>query len=79
MDVIDSIRLTIDSLIKDSNTSFQIDLSAFESVNFNPKYLESIFLNLITNSTKYAHPDRDPIITIKSEITDGKKKLTFRD
>jgi|AntRauTorckE6833_2_1112554.scaffolds.fasta_scaffold00112_27 PAS domain S-box-containing protein len=78
-DVIDSIRLTLDSLIKDTNTSFQIDLSAFESVTFNPGYLESIFLNLITNSIKYAHPDRDPIIIIKTEITDGKKKLTFSD
>lgn len=79
MDVIDSIRLTIDSLIKDSNTSFHIDLSAYESVQFNPKYLESIFLNLITNSIKYAHPERDPIITIKTEIRDGKKRLTFSD
>jgi PAS domain S-box-containing protein len=79
MDVINSIRLTIDSLIKGSNTSFHIDLSAFESVRFNPKYLESIFLNLITNSIKYAHPNRDPVITIKTEITDGKKRLTFSD
>lgn len=79
MDVIDTIKLTIDSLIKDSNTSFQIDLNAFESVNFNPKYLESIFLNLISNSIKYAHPDRDPMITIKTEITDGTKRLIFSD
>jgi len=79
MDVIDSIRHSIDTLIKDSNTRFEIDLSAFESVIFNPKYLASIFLNLITNSIKYAHPDRDPIITIKTEITSGKKNLIFSD
>jgi PAS domain S-box-containing protein len=79
IDVIDTIRLTIDSLIKDSNTTFRIDLGAFESVQFNPKYLESVFLNLISNSIKYAHPDRDPVITITTEIRDGKKKLTFSD
>ncbi|MEX0845068.1 MAG: PAS domain-containing sensor histidine kinase [Balneolaceae bacterium] len=79
IDVIDSIRLTLDSLIKESNTSFQIDLSAFESVKFNQGYLESIFLNLITNSIKYSHPNRDPIITIKTEISDGKKLLKFAD
>lgn len=79
MDVIDSIRLTLDSLIKDSNASFQIDLSAFGSVKFNPGYLESIFLNLITNSIKYAHPNRDPFITIKTEISEGKKQLIFSD
>jgi PAS domain S-box-containing protein len=79
MDVIETIRFTIDSLIKESNTSFQIDLSAFESVNFYPAYLESIFLNLITNSVKYAHPERDPVISITTKIKDGKKELTFSD
>ncbi|MCC5914589.1 MAG: PAS domain S-box protein [Balneolaceae bacterium] len=79
MDVIDTIRLTIDSLIKDSKTTFRIDLDAYDSVNFNPKYLESIFLNLITNSIKYAHPDRDPVITIKTRFADGKKRLIFSD
>lgn len=79
MYVIDSIRLTLNSLIEDSKTSFQIDLSGFDSVKFNPGYLESIFLNLITNSIKYAHPDRDPFITIKTEILDGKKQLIFSD
>ncbi|MBD3616782.1 MAG: PAS domain-containing sensor histidine kinase [Gracilimonas sp.] len=79
MDVIDSLRLTLDSLIKDTNTSFQIDLDAFDSVTFNPGYLESIFLNLITNSIKYAHPDRNPVITIKTEIINEKKQLIFSD
>jgi PAS domain S-box-containing protein len=79
LDAIDTIRLSINSLIKDSNTSFRINLSAFESVTFNPAYLESIFLNLISNSIKYAHPERDPIITIKTEIVEGKKRLTFSD
>ncbi len=79
MDVIDSIRMTLDSLIKDTNTIFQINLSAFDSVKFNPGYLESIFLNLITNSIKYAHPKRDPIVTIKTKITDGKRQLIFSD
>ncbi|MCH8556647.1 MAG: PAS domain-containing sensor histidine kinase [Balneolia bacterium] len=79
MGVIDRIRLTLDSLIKDSGTSFQIDLGSFEMVKFSPRYLESIFLNLISNSIKYAHPDRNPIITIKTEMADGTKKLRFSD
>ena len=79
MDVIDTIRQNIASLIKDSGTTFQIDLRAFDTVNFNPAYMESILLNLISNSIKYYHPERDPVITIKSEITDGKKKLIFSD
>ncbi|MCC5933299.1 MAG: PAS domain-containing sensor histidine kinase [Candidatus Cyclonatronum sp.] len=78
-DVIATTKKAIQTLIKDSNTSFQTDLSAFESVRFNPKYLESIFLNLISNAIKYAHPKRDPVIIIKNEITGGKKTLTFSD
>ncbi|MCH8496676.1 MAG: PAS domain-containing sensor histidine kinase, partial [Balneolales bacterium] len=79
MEVIDSTRRTIELLIKDSHTTFDIDLSAFDSIKFNPNYLESIFLNLISNSIKYAHPERDPAISIKTMIEDGKKKLSFSD
>jgi len=79
MSVIGSIRHTLDSLIKESMTTFRIDQSGFETVKFNPKYLESVFLNLITNSIKYAHPERNAVITIKTEIKNGKKRLTFSD
>jgi PAS domain S-box-containing protein len=56
------------------------DFSAAPSVIFANEYLESVFLNLITNAIKYHHPDRDPIITIKtSRETNGDTKLTFAD
>ncbi len=49
-------------------------------VNFSDIYLESIFLNLLTNSIKYAHPDRNPVIKINSsKDIDGKVKLIFSD
>ncbi len=77
--VIDFVRQSLDSLIQESNTKFEIVLEEFSTVTFNRTYLESVFLNLITNSIKYAHPDRDPVITIKSAITDGTKQLIFTD
>lgn len=34
-------------------------------INYNPAYLESILYNIISNSIKYSHPERKPIINIK--------------
>ena len=34
-------------------------------VNYNPAYLESILYNIISNSIRYRHPERKPVILIK--------------
>lgn len=48
-------------------------------IHFNSAYLESILLNFSTNSIKYAHPDRFPIITFDFFIVNEKKVLTVTD
>lgn len=78
-DILDSVIQSIHSLIRDSNTTFQIHLDDFEVVTFNRSYLESIFLNLITNSIKYAHPDRNPLISITAKKSGGNKQILFSD
>ncbi|HKJ45780.1 MAG TPA: ATP-binding protein, partial [Balneolales bacterium] len=42
-------------------------------------YMESIFLNLITNSIKYARPDHLPVITIHTEKKNGINRLIYAD
>lgn len=79
LELIDAVQLSLDSLIRETHTRFQLDFKEFSTITFNRIYLESVFLNLITNSIKYAHPDRDPVITIKSVITEGTKQLIFSD
>lgn len=37
------------------------------TLSYNPAYLESILLNLMSNAIKYRHPDRTPEIAIKAE------------
>ncbi len=67
------------SLLK-NKVIINADFSAAPSVIFANAYLESIFLNLLTNAVKYRHPDRDPIITIKTnKEPNGDTKLTFSD
>lgn len=70
---------SIDSLVKEANTHFSIDFSQMQYVTFNRAYLESIFLNLITNSIKYAKADQSPHISIYSRIDKGRKLLIFKD
>ena len=41
--------------------------------------MKSIFLNLVTNSIKYAKTDSPPIIGIQSKILDGINQLIFSD
>lgn len=71
----DSIR----SLIDGSGTTFVIDLTEVEFILGNSFYLHSIFLNLITNSIKYARPGIPPVISITSKKCGDTSKLLFTD
>ncbi|WP_209401616.1 PAS domain S-box protein [Pseudozobellia sp. WGM2] len=44
-----------------------------------PAYIDSIFLNLITNSIKYSSPDREPELTITSKTLNKNVILSFTD
>lgn len=78
-EVFKNVTRSINSLIIDSHTIIQTDFTAVPSIQFKKTYLESIFLNLITNSIKYAQPGRNPLIDIHSWTKDGKQFLNFTD
>ncbi|SIS84867.1 PAS domain S-box-containing protein [Zobellia uliginosa] len=78
-EVFEKVQKSISSLIKNSNAKFCVDFSGMESVYFNMAYMESIFLNLITNSIKYMRPDVSPEIKIISFQEKGEGILTFSD
>jgi len=70
---------SISYMIDENKVSVMADFSAAPEVLFNKSYLESILLNLLTNAIKYAHPDRRPIIKLKSELIDGNVQLMISD
>ncbi|TDD97088.1 PAS domain-containing sensor histidine kinase [Flavobacterium cellulosilyticum] len=76
---LNSVLLSINSLIQNSNASITTDFSKLEKVKFNKTYMESLFLNLITNSIKYAKPGTFPKISISSRIQDGINQLVVSD
>lgn len=76
---LDYVQQSISALINVSKAVIQTDFSELETVKFNKAYMDSIFLNLITNSVKYASPDEQPAISIVSKQNTGSKQLIFSD
>ncbi len=46
------------------NVIIQNNVKPEDTVNYNPAYLDSIILNLISNAIKYSHPERQPVVSI---------------
>lgn len=78
-EVLDDVLGTLRALLEQTRTTLHVDFSALTSVYFNRAYLESIFLNLITNAVKYARPECPPEIQISSRLDDGTPQLIFSD
>ncbi|OYU83632.1 MAG: hypothetical protein CFE24_10290 [Flavobacterium sp. BFFFF2] len=79
-EILTKVKESISETMSNSKAVIEADFSAMQTVPFTKIYLESIFLNLITNSIRYRHPDRPPIIKIKTTIdAAGITKLIFSD
>jgi len=74
-----TVLASLASLLESAQASIQVDFSALPEIVFNRAYLESIFLNLITNSIKYAQPGLLPVISISSRLADDVPQLIFSD
>ena len=79
-DIVKSHIINLEMKIKETDSTIAYDFSACEKINYPKVYLESIFLNLLTNAIRYRSPDRAPQITFKSFIDkDGMISLTCED
>lgn len=77
--ILRKVQNSISALIRKAGAEFQVDFLGLESIPFNAAYMESIFLNLITNSIKYARPDVLPVISIITDQKKGEKTFTYSD
>jgi PAS domain S-box-containing protein len=57
----------------------KIDLEEVTILNINKSYLESIFLNLLTNAIKYRSENRQLRVTLSSKVINDDLILTFKD
>jgi len=76
---LNNVLKSINSLIETSKATIHIDFSKLDKIKFNKAYMDSVFLNLLTNSIKYARPDTFPVISIHSEKVNGRNQLTYAD
>ncbi|WP_299253638.1 PAS domain-containing sensor histidine kinase [uncultured Cytophaga sp.] len=76
---LNEVLTSIDTFITSSNTKIHIDFSETEIIQFNKIYLESIFLNLITNAIKYSRKDHTPTIHISSRKQHNIDQLIIQD
>lgn len=65
--------------IKKQAAKIQLDIPDQLTISYKPAYLESIFLNFITNGIKYRHPDRNPEIHVRVFQEKNKIIMTIRD
>jgi PAS domain S-box-containing protein len=78
-DIIFTIQSNISHLILKENVNFSVDFSPKNEFLTIKSYLYSIFYNLISNSIKYKHPERDPVIEIKSRLKDKGIEIRYKD
>jgi PAS domain S-box-containing protein len=78
-DTLQRILQSIGALVQTAKATVNADFSAVDKINFNKAYLESIFLNLLTNAIQYTRPDRHPVISISTSRSQDGTQLTFSD
>lgn len=78
-DVAAHVRSNVDVLLSSAGGKMDIDFTAAEGITYNKLHLESIFINLVTNSIKYADPTRPLRIGVTSVRTDRGIQLSFSD
>jgi PAS domain S-box-containing protein len=78
-EILNAALRSLGALIQGSKAKISVDFSAFSKINFNKSYLESIFLNLLTNSIKYSKSHLPPVISIYTVTNNGVDQLIFSD
>jgi signal transduction histidine kinase len=79
-EIVSSHIINLEMQIKKTASTITCDFNACEKINYPKVYLESIFLNLLTNAIRYRSPKRAPKIVFKSHIDeDGMISLTCED
>ena len=79
-EILQKVMATVYLILVNESVTIDTDFSNAPTVNFSSAYLESIFLNLLTNSIKYRNPKNNLLIKMHTSIsTDGTTKLIYSD
>jgi len=65
--------------LKTTKATIINNISPDTELRINPAYCESIILNLLSNTLKYRHPDRTPVVVLHTEEQNGYIVLNIAD
>ncbi len=79
LNTVHNIEKSIEGLLKEKSATTKRSIQKSHFVMAVPAYLESIILNLYTNSLKYCSPERKPVITVSSSSKKNYIQIEFKD
>lgn len=74
-----NVLLALKNNIDETGAKIDYDFSACPQINYIPAYLESIFQNLLTNSLKYRHTGREPVVKCRTTRQRKNVYMLFED
>ncbi|RPD47860.1 PAS domain S-box protein [Hymenobacter sediminis] len=66
-----SVMQSIRSQIAEQQAEFELDFEEVPQLLFGRLNLQSVLYNLLSNALKYAHPERPPLVRVRSRLADG--------
>lgn len=78
-DILNSVRNSLRIRIQENEVDIFSEFSEVPEIEYIPFYLESIFMNLISNAIKYRHPDRKPVIDLYTYLENNRPCLMIKD
>ena len=79
LDEVNKTLINVQAQIKDKDATMHVDVPASIYIKSIPAYIESILLNLITNSLKYSSHLRKPIVKISAKKTNDEIEISVKD
>ena len=78
--IFQKVQSSISTILLENVVKIDTDFSEVPTAYFSDVYMESIFFNFLTNSIKYSHPTRYPLVKIKTSIdANGHTQLSYSD
>ena len=77
--LIQDIEQSMANIVHNERAVLKTDFTQCSEIVSIKSYIHSIFYNLISNSIKYRHPDKDPVIEIRTEKIDGCIRIIIND
>jgi len=77
--VLEDVRQEVAPLLATTHGQLLVDLAGNTTFWFTAKHLHSVLLNLVSNALKYRHPDREPVVQVRSYRELGRLVVSVQD